>query len=367
MATVTARNQPWVMTLACIRRVALLGVSFAVATADLDAQTRIVVASEPACQKCRITLTPVLRIGSANATHSYSSYVVSIVRDTKGHYLVGPRDATKSGEALFDLINKDGRNVESLGAAGQGPREFTSVYGLYRWAPDTVLVVADNKIALMLFNGDVVSERPRFSSRASSVAPIGSGELIASSPTVDGRTLRLLQIITLDREVPPRFFGPILDGPEVAPSSSAFRKLALNREGKIWALNQGLYQLELWRRDGQLDRVLSREASWFETRGVSRSLVAGITEQDGLLWTVINVPKRTIELSRDAPMTNAWLNQNYDTRIEVIDPATGQLVVSQRFPGYIRGFFDGILAIGSSEDRAGTEYLNVWRVQLVRR
>lgn len=340
-----------------------------------DAQERVTVPSRPTCPRCTIDIRPVLRIGSPSDDFSYLVQRVSIVRDSRGRFVLGPRDAVSTKEPAIDVYDATGRRLESMAPTGMGPGELSGIYLVKLWAradPDTLLVFTDHKNVLMLTNGRVVRELPRLSYPASNALVLGAGEMIVASPTIVGGTVISFQSIRLNREGASRTFGPGVDLQTPDVYSRAFRRIALGAQGLLWALGNFRYEIELWRQDGSLVRTLVRDAPWFGRPTVQsspstiRSIVMGMAETEGVLWTSTFVPKDPGRRNRDERITNALSNDMYDTVIEAIDVSTGDLLATRRISGAMRGFFENSLVVSSTEDDQGVPYLHIWNVALVR-
>jgi hypothetical protein len=58
-------------------------------------------------------------------------------------------------------------------------------------------------------------------------------------------------------------------------------------------------------------------------------------------------------------------NNAADTMVEVIDLATGKLLVSQRFDPVLWRMIDDGLVYGDGEDGSGSSYVDIWRIVLL--
>lgn len=112
--------------------------------------------------------------------------------------------------------------------------------------------------------------------------------------------------------------------------------------GNAYVLDEGASQIRVFDSTGAPRRVIG-------TRG------AGPVDAHGRIWTAVLVPDPRWRAAEAAPPSgregraaralpaSEW-GKYLDTILEVIDPATARVIVSQRFPGVMGGFTrDGLL------------------------
>lgn len=159
-----------------------------------------------------------------------------------------------------------------------------------------------------------------------------------------------------------REFGPIATTdslPEWLVRTTTHRVLAPASAGGVWAAASNYeYRIERWADDGSLVEVIEPGSPWFEpylpgerieSRWGAWPSVVGIWEDDQALWIV----GLAVDPSWDpSGRSNAELlsageglfPEQYDVIIEAIDPGTGQVLVTGRFPDL--GGFPQVLAPG---------------------
>jgi hypothetical protein len=138
------------------------------------------------------------------------------------------------------------------------------------------------------------------------------------------------------------------------------------------------YQVELWDVSGQLRQTVVRETDWFKPwkdmypqNGPPNPFLSAVRQDtEGLLWTIVGRLDANAAAAR-APQTGCQrradcANQEYDTMIEVLDPRSGALLASRRFPEFLRGFWSDDLLTSASVGPDDTPYIDIWQVRLVR-
>ena len=128
----------------------------------------------------------------------------------------------------------------------------------------------------------------------------------------------------------------------------------------FWAVPRNSYAIERWSVQGKRERVLERRAPWFEPYEDHTDLTIGpddpprpqvmslFQDQNGLRWTFVIVPdpdwRQGLVERRDPQHGTYYAYESYDrvfdTRIEVMDPSTGDLVASHRFNDALRAHGD---------------------------
>jgi hypothetical protein len=160
--------------------------------------------------------------------------------------------------------------------------------------------------------------------------------------------------------------------------------IALTDHSSVWMADRTRFELEEWEIGGtQLSRLI-READWFlpHNRGLIRDReVAPLPslwdiqyDPEGLLWVLVSVPDDSwfegLERGRE-PHPEVLSITDYrrflDTIIEVIDPAKGELLASERSDLFFQRFIGSRGYIDSYREEAdGTPFVDVWRLQLHR-
>ncbi|MFQ5704767.1 MAG: hypothetical protein ACE5HT_12195 [Gemmatimonadales bacterium] len=160
------------------------------------------------------------------------------------------------------------------------------------------------------------------------------------------------------------------------------RALAYAGAGRIWSAQKTRYVVELWDTAGTKQAEFIRHPDWFEPWDKDGPLSPTspplprreAIQQDaqGRLWVLLTVPARdwTRGLQeKKGPSGITYypdqLHLLFDSILEVIDPESGTLIASGRFPQYLQNFVDEKTVLGYREDSEGFPYIDIWRVELI--
>ena len=298
----------------------------------------------------------------------------TVVRDGRGRLLVtGTLPRTQ-----ILVYDGAGNFVESWGREGDGEGEFRDILRLVPLPPDSLIVIDLGARRLTVLDRDGRYARSmRAPMDIGDIAVIGPDAWIASGLSFhDERTAHPLRRLSSQGEVISAFGGPL----EVVPRrpSAVQRAIAADtvRRG-VWSIRPDRYELELWSADGERLDALDRAAAWFPDREFegSRNLwsdpihprIRGVRVDDGgRLWVMGAVPKEDWEPSPDNYGGLQLDALNLDTMIEVIDPETGTLLASQRFPWIGAQFANDGSIVAYRTDANGVMVLDVRRATLTR-
>ena len=141
--------------------------------------------------------------------------------------------------------------------------------------------------------------------------------------------------------------------------------------------------MELWSTSGQLVRLLERDASWFppwtnhsgqiDVDKPPPRLLSMRVDPQGLLWVLTMVadanyvPIAQRIAGKERPVwTVADESRLNDTIIEVIEPTTGRLIATRRFPQALHRFVGQDLVLETIVDDDQDIALRLWRIRLLR-
>lgn len=306
------------------------------------------VSGPPICPSCRITLTPVVTLGARDS--GLAEWPQAFAMDAGGRfYLTFPN----RGEPPM-VYSPDGRFLQRVGSAGDGPGEFRAAAHLAVDRHDTLFVVdwTGRTSVFSLPDMRLVRAFPT-PPGTRAVVVLQSGVLVLNSSAGDaqsvGRAFHLL-----DRKGSRVGTGGRQDIPYLPGTDIYFaHRMAPANPAGFWALPlMGQYRIDLWDSDGLLRRSLRRSPSWFvplpeRLRGIDPSRLdpppsqgVGVWEAgDRRLWTVwlvadperrnarrhiVRTPEGEVSMPEDP-------DRVWDTVVEVLDPQRGRLIVSQRF------------------------------------
>ncbi|MFQ5704848.1 MAG: hypothetical protein ACE5HT_12605 [Gemmatimonadales bacterium] len=161
------------------------------------------------------------------------------------------------------------------------------------------------------------------------------------------------------------------------------RKVADAGGGRLWMAHLKKYVVELWDTGGTKHKELVRHVPWFRAWQKYSGFFPDVKphpiirdirqDREGRLWVVIAVPdERWSEALTPVKYPDGtegyepqdW-NSVFDTVIEVLEPATGRLIVSRRFPQFMRKMIDERHLFSDAAIRDGGAALDVWHVTLV--
>jgi hypothetical protein len=148
---------------------------------------------------------------------------------------------------------------------------------------------------------------------------------------------------------------------------------AARSPGRFWGWVQNRYQVDEIGLDGAVRRRFVRKIRWFEPWTASAPAlvpmprVATVREgTDGRLWIIIHVPDSRWDATNGPSDIKAAKDYNdlYDSIIEILDPASGKLVVSQRFPEMLWSVSDGLIA-SLRDDQDGRVLIDLWKMNII--
>ncbi len=354
----------------------LLGIQLpGVAAGALQAPTYRTVTGS-ACDECSIVREVVLTI-PGRREEMVSPYTI-LARDSRGRWLL----STVEAAPRISVYDSTGSLLQSFGRQGAGPGEHRTVTVIAVTAGDTVHVF-DNALR-----------------RHSVYSP--SYQYVRSTLYV-GRVWEAIEVregtLALNADIPtPDRVGYPLHlmhpdgtlGQSFGSASGAYRvdaSLLLNRYithaggTEIWDIPWLAYQASRWGSSGATLH-LQRDVPWFRTvtdirpPGQQRPpspWVMGIwMDQARQLWVMLRVPDENwrpqagaVARRSDGPGVIAF-DREYDTIIEILDPATGRVIATERFDQALWRLMPGGLVSWYREEEDGEPHLEVWQLTLTR-
>jgi hypothetical protein len=251
------------------------------------------------------------------------------------------------------VFDSSGHYVRSIGRRGTGPGEFVSTRGILRIGDN--LHVFDQRLlrrTVMTTDGEFISSTP-FAGQILEAAPLDADVLVVNAiPRGAGIGHRVLAIMDETGEFVVAF-GDTVGEANIDPNRY-WRKIAVAANGTIWTARLAEYRLDQWSRSGEHLRAIRPEAAWFEPHegsGLheiepSGPMIHSIQVDDrGRIWVLLHVPDANRTLAFDAdPDTpggqrfNGDCSALWDTRIDVVDLATANLLAQSTVPEYRAGF-----------------------------
>lgn len=348
------------------------------------AAAQVHIQGDPVCADCTIRLNHVFDIGGDDAPDALTFGVGGVARTRAGRYLVV--DAQESNRiSIFDQV---GRQTGSIGQPGQGPGEFVDIRALFLDDADSIFVLDDGALRLSVLSPEGTYVRsmhlPFTGLRA--MQRLRSGGFLAEGTVKTPQSLGYPLHLLAEDGAFKSSFGARLPLYQPNMRASLRREMATVNDDHVWVSHYLEYVLERWTLEGKLDKLIFRDVDWFPPAttigrfGPDRQVPPRIldirVDDEGRLWVVIRVASATWRqafgpqsMSREGPFypwadeTKAW-----DTVVEVIDPARGELVTSRRFEHTIlEGFVSGGLILGSYLTPAGVPVARFWTLTLTRK
>jgi hypothetical protein len=287
------------------------------------------------------------------------------------------------------VFEPNGKYRETIGRKGQGPGEYTAISQVFVLPGDSIRL-DDTR------NGRYTILSPEYRVVRTSPYPIAhylSTILFPDGFAVTTKTLRTPQEVGLPlHRVNPageivRSFGA--DTPIYRTGmSNVFKRFLApsSAPGQFHAAQFQAYVVERWDTAGRKVGEIVRDADWFrpwttqpkltpDAPARNPVLFAIREDRQGRLWTFSEVPqadwKKHVHQSpyREGEPTNWFIggvtrNDGADTMVEVIDLASGQLLVSQRFDQMLWKMFEDGFVYSDGEDDVGNSYVDIWRIVL---
>lgn len=337
------------------------------------AQDTLVVSSEPACGSCSLEFEHVVRLGGFDdpVLLEYGPIHVRVTRN--GSYI-----ARTTGMSQLIVYNPDGAFQGTIGRDGDGPGEFRYITRHELDDDDSLFVFDASHGRLSVFDptGSLVrTERLDVSSNEliRGAVRMGPEEWVLShhihSPERAGLPLQYMRYGAIERS-----FGSTRPTVDPLRPSLNIRHIQPADEGSVWAVRPDRYELERWSVDGTLRRVFRRHADWFpvldeevfdpqqirpdpRVRDLRR-------REDHFLAVMVTVADR--DWRADGP---PWgletAAQIFDTVVEIIDPASGQLVARGEHDHRLEGFLTDELVYHLTAGELGVVYVDVLRMELI--
>ena len=279
-------------------------------------------------------------------------------------------------------VAHDGSMLGVTGRAGQGPGEYGMVRAIVSDAADSLYVFDGRNLRMTVLGPSRELARtvalPAFEHDTPPVLlPDGSWILNTSIYSADLVGYPLHRMTAEGRIV--RSFGDVRDETrqDRVVGAGQIRRLARDRDGFIWAAHLLDYRIDQFDDEGDLVATLSG-VPWWESLSVSEArtgrplgAVIGISVMsDGhlLLLSRVADPEWAEHVTRYE--TGAYSVDDYggyyDSVIDVIDPATGELIQSQVFDEFILAFLDPATVAAVRPTVEGYEYIDIYRLSFSR-
>lgn len=305
--------------------------------------------SDSKCGKCRIVAETLAVLGQETDTIAINEGATPVV-DSRGRFYL-----LEEGGASVLVFGPDGRLMRSFGRAGAGPGEFRFISEIHVSTGDTLFVIGGGVLHVIAPDYTHVRQSP--------LQEVG-GAGFFNTILGDGRVLRMTgenQFGMIERNGTPS--APVmLQGADTAKCGDCGERTFREgiEPGTIWSGQQNKYRIEHHSLSGELLHGFTRIINWFPSwttpqpgeraqfdivEELSKPRMFGVRQSaDGLLWThilMVDDPDRIpvndmmrigqgIDDNTAAARALASdLMSNFVTMVEVIDPATRQVLATR--------------------------------------
>lgn len=329
---------------------------------------------EPACPSCSIELEHVLELGD-EAGMGFVGSTFHVARGSQYYYVT-----IMESPAEIRVFDHEGRFVRVVGRSGDGPGEFRGINGLRLTLNDTLYVHDRLRHRLTVLDPDLefVRSMPlRLTLHDKGVVLAGEYLVMNGFQLTPDRVGLPIHVTNSFGEIVRSFGGSGAVGPEESAGLAGIRWLTPASGDRVWAAHFNEYILELWSLDGDLVSRIERDAEWFtapeaEPEGPQPpqpQLLDLRQDADGRLWIMGRTADPQWRESRrlvDGGWETTRPELNRDFVIEVIDPSSGTLIASRRFPQFGGGFLDAAHVFTHRETNLGIPKIDVWRISFSR-
>lgn len=350
--------------------------------ASLVGQSDIIL-SAPSCKTCRIENVVVVEIGKDPSAQEAAPDGLMGALQLGRNFLAVPR----SMNLLPVVFGPDGKVVRVLGRRGGGPGEFNGPGLIALTRGDSVLIADGATGRFSVFDGSWKFARQMpMGGGYETWVPLADGRIIAGFSPGHSPTPEILTIMDPGGKRLGAFGVPTAAdtaGGMMGPP------LMVTDGRMIWSANYvGPYRVVEWnpttRQRGRtwvrrgpefLDKLTAREVSPTQR---PQPHVKGLLRDGPLLWVLYSVPGKEWakglvqkEMPSHNGMVKMWVTENpdlvFDTIVEAIEIASGQLLASRRFDEHFTAIVStGTLAMHRSEDSDGVPLSRLVKFELKR-
>jgi hypothetical protein len=358
----------------------LIAIAFMSPPAACYARQQEVLLSRASCERCGITVTPVVTLGDSDGPGAIGS-ISTIDRLADGRYVLSYDEADDE----LVVFSPEGRFLRRVGRRGNGPGEFQFI----RWvrAVGDELHVFDARLrrhTILSSDFRVIRTAPFHGMALGDVAVLNDSVIVMNTVVWSSDRVGYLlhafdgngAIIASIAEDPAGYRHDVSD-------ELYWRNLVRASSGSVWSAARTKYRVEEWRIDGTLARTLIRQARWFPDHAGEDvapdpakpplpRLLDFYEDAQGRLWTLVRVADERWAYALSQTPSPAHpevgrftiddLDRAFDTIVEVIDVRNGTLLVSTRLDRAFFNFMSDGQVVSSSNDPDGNPRLHVWRL-----
>jgi hypothetical protein len=341
--------------------------------------TEGVVTIQDSCgESWAITTSMELRIGGIDDPGQFVQAPGGVTRDGQGRVWI-----SFPSEALY-LYDADGSFLTQVGREGEGPGEYRSIRNVVVAPGDTVHVLdrGNRRATVLSPELEVLSTIPLEVPPWGGALRLDSGDWILNS-MVTGEGSVGFPLHHLDPS------GRLLESfgaltPEWDPAFQLglARSLAGAPDGGVWSAHRTQYRLELWDMENRLHRTLVRRVNWFEPqtgpgqrepRDPQPPVLSSIhLDPSGVLWTRSFVARDNYDEFLEEVAPGRWFPRDpagdaFRVVVEAIDPERACVLARHETGAYFLRIIEDGWFSGYRESPEGIPYVELHRIELVRR
>jgi hypothetical protein len=335
----------------------------------------------PSCSACRIVIEPVVRLGMDSDHGALPGIPTSIVRDSRGRYIVA---VPRPGEEGLRVYDARGRFLREVGRGGEGPGEYQNPK-LVRVMRGDTLVVYDEGLGRLT----VLDSGYRVVSTASSPRDINGVVRLGNSMVAVAASIRDKDRIGMPYHLFDavggyvRSFGDDREPQAANEPTRNVRWLTHAADGGFWSVRwTHRFQVEHWTSDLRRTIVWEPQAPWFApysrverptpARSPQGSAYAAWEAVPGQLWVTGQAPQPRWVLGLGEPrQVEGQLSYRIVDRqkvwrgvIEVYDVRSARLMQRLFHDKEFQYVIEPSLLGGYRQDDDGNIWVEVVRVRL---
>lgn len=336
--------------------------------------TQLISEARPYCTGCAIRLARVTNLGNDFGDRGAIARPIGFALGEKGQSYV-----VYNGRP-FEIVvhNARGEVVRKIGQLGSGPGEFQFISTIVITRGDTLHAFDTRLHRRTIIAPDARVIRTVPLPTGTIAATVLRGDRVVMAATVlNERTIGFpLHTISATGRIE-RSYGVDVAFYRSDLADALMRSVAAASDSTFWSANHSEYRIEQWHMNGKRLRAMHRNPSWFSVWNVSanphpdslpQSAILSVSpDSAGRLWVISRLAdsRWRTALERDTTTNRGRYRVRdhemyWDTLVDVIEPATGRVLASQRFDAAFGLFFSRqhVLLAAEASDGVLTLSLN---------
>ena len=339
---------------------------------DAGFETRLV-DGNPICAGCEVTFLHVVTLGGdadpASVWERAAGRGCMVAQLGTGEFMLG--GVTGGGEIF--VYDDQGRFTGSIGRHGEGPGELGSMARILVGPGDTLWVADDGNVRMQVWTaaGQHIRSFP-MPAPYRSFTRLNQGEIVSYGP-VRRTGDPMFYIMSPSGEELGRVGTSKTGEPDLEWGVLAQR---LGRDSGFWAASMWSYAIKQRDSAGSLEGILVRDVPWFPPyppypEEVFESVPPPVglnhiqEDNQGRLWVFLLLPDPNWRPGIPLSPRPTWQRETFDHLVEVIDPTTARLIVSESHEDRIAPVCNSSLVYSLVEAPSGDLRVRVMEPQIV--